>query len=189
MGLFNAANQWRMAVLFLPNLLSQVALPILSSLHGARAFDRYTRMLRFNLLLVFAMSGAVAIPIVIFAKQIMAAYGPGFREGSSVLIVTSLTVVLSASIGVIGSAISSIGRMWHGFFLNIVWGLAFVILAASLTSRGAYGLALAYLFSYMIHLGTVSWYVLFVLRGMHKVPGPSLQPAPEPLANVPGATA
>ena len=36
MGVLNAANQWRTAILFLPGLIGQVVLPLLSSLQGTR---------------------------------------------------------------------------------------------------------------------------------------------------------
>ena len=129
MGLFNAANQWRMAILFIPGVIGQVALPILSNLFGMGAIDSYRKTLWLNLAVVFVVSLLLSIPIIVFSPSIMSLYGSDFASGSSVLVIMICSTVLSASIGVIGSAMSSIGKMWQGFILNTVWAVVFVLLA------------------------------------------------------------
>ena len=65
MGIFSAANQWRTAVLFLPSLLSQPLLSMLSNVAGLGNFASFRKLLRANLLLTFALSATIAAPIVL----------------------------------------------------------------------------------------------------------------------------
>jgi O-antigen/teichoic acid export membrane protein len=163
MGIFSAANQWRNAVAFLPLLLSQPLLPMLSNV-GQGNLRSYGTLLRANVLLNFGLSVFVATPIVLCSSWIMQAYGREFRAGSPVLILLVLAAVISSTAAVIGQAIASLDRMWCGFGLNAVWALVLLPSAAVLVARyGALGLAGALLASYSVHALTVSTYVRLYL--------------------------
>ena len=164
MGVFSAANQWRMAVAFLPSLLSQPVLSMLSNLAttDARSFDR---ILRANLYLNVGLSVSIAVPVILFATRIMNAYGRDFSSGATVLILLALATAISSVVSVMAQAIASLDRVWWGFALNSVWALALLSGAALLAPRyGALGLAGAYLASYLVHAVTVSIYVRLHLR-------------------------
>jgi O-antigen/teichoic acid export membrane protein len=159
MGVFSAANQWRAAVVFLPSLLSQ---PLLSMLSNVAVGDSrlFRKLLHVNLLLSFGLSAFVAAPIVIYSSWIMKAYGQDFLAGRSVLILMVLAAVVSSTAAVIGQAIASLDRMWWGFILNSVWALVLLASAALLVPRyGALGLAGAFFASYLLHALTVGTYV------------------------------
>jgi O-antigen/teichoic acid export membrane protein len=164
MGVFSAANQWRMAVAFLPSLLSQPVLSMLSNLAttDARSFDR---ILRANLYLNVGLSVSIAVPVILFATRIMNAYGRDFSSGATVLILLALATAISSVVSVMAQAIASLDRVWWGFALNSAWALALLAGAALLAPRyGALGLAGAYLASYLVHAVTVSIYVRLHLR-------------------------
>ena len=164
MGVFSAASQWRTAVAFLPALLSQPLLSILSNV-GATDRQSFRRLLRANIFLAFGLSSCIAAPIVLCASWIMRVYGPGFTEGRPILILLVLAAVISVTAGVIGQAIVSLDRMWWGLTLNLVWAVVTLTAAALLVPRyGALGLALAFLGSYMVHALTVSAYAYVHLR-------------------------
>ncbi|MCU1238766.1 MAG: polysaccharide biosynthesis protein, partial [Candidatus Solibacter sp.] len=159
MGVFSAANQWRTAVVFLPSLLSQPLLSMLSNV-GAGNSARFKKLVRVNLLLTLGVSVAVAAPIVVCAPWIMQAYGRGFGAGRPVLVLLVLATVISATASVIGQAIASLDRMWWGFHLNAIWALVLLGSAVLLVPRfGAMGLAGAFLASYTVHAVTVSTYL------------------------------
>jgi len=164
MGIFNAANQWRIAVQFLPSIVAQPVLPMLSNLYGENALHDFRKVLRINLALAFLTALVPSLLIAVASREIMRAYGPGFSQGGQVLIVLVLTTVLSASIAVIGTAISSLGRRWHATGLNFIWAVAFLVASVMLVRHGAIGLSLAYLISYLIHLSTVGAYAFLILR-------------------------
>ena len=164
MGVFSASNQWRMAVAFLPSLLSQPLLSMLSSL-GAEDSRTFRKLLCLNLLLSVGLSMIIAVPIILFSSWIMKAYGPGFQAGRPVLILLVLATVISSTVAVIGQAIASLEKMWWGFNFNLVWALVLLSTASFLVPRyGALGLAGAFLASYAVHAASVSTYIRFQVR-------------------------
>jgi O-antigen/teichoic acid export membrane protein len=167
MGVFNAANQWRLTILFIPSLLATVVLPLLTNLDAAANTREYRKILQLNTLLNGGVSLALILPLVLFADTIMQIYGPGYRdEGANVLRVLAMTAFLMAVSNVVGSAIASKGRMWIGFAFNALW--AIVLLAASVLllnlGYGALGLAYATLISYVSHTVLQAMYVFSFLR-------------------------
>ncbi len=178
MGIFSAANQWRMAVAFLPSLLSQPLLSMLSNV-GAGDLGSFRKLLRANLLLSLALSVCIAAPIVVCSTWIMKAYGRDFLAGRPVLILLLLATVVSSTAAVVGQAIASLDRMWWSLSLNSVWALVLLASAVLLVPRyGALGLAGAFLASYSVHGLTVSTYfqVHFAnrsVRSLRAMCGPS----------------
>jgi O-antigen/teichoic acid export membrane protein len=163
MGIFNAANQWRMAILFLPGVVGSVVLPILSNLQGVDDRPRYNKLLWYNVLLVGFVSLSAALIISLFAPFIMRSYGTGFESGQAVMIWLCFSSVLSSICGVLGYSITSYGRMWWGTLLNFIWCIVLVGTAWIFISRGALGLALSNFIAYGIHLLTVSLYASYFL--------------------------
>jgi O-antigen/teichoic acid export membrane protein len=163
MGVFNAANQWRGAILFLPGVVEAIILPVLANLRGEGDRLRYRKVLLYNIWFNAALTLAVAVIISLLAPFIMASYGSGFRSSYLVLILLSFSAVLTATIGVIGQAIASEDRMWWGMLLNLLWGCAMICATWLFVDYGAKGLALAILISYTFHLLTVGTYTYFTL--------------------------
>jgi O-antigen/teichoic acid export membrane protein len=166
MGIFNVANQWRTAVQFLPAIIAQPVLPLLSSLYGENAIGDFKRVLRMNLILALTSSFVPAIVIIIAAKWIMQMYGPDFLQGATVLSIMVLTTVFSSTAAVIGTAISSVGKRWHGTALNFIWSLVFLISTLMFVRYGAIGLASAYMISYFIHTITSILYILLFFKSL-----------------------
>ena len=55
---------------------------------------------------------------------------------------------------VIGQAIASQGKMWLGFYVNLIWAIVLLISCYMLVvifPMGAVGISLAYLISYITH--------------------------------------
>jgi O-antigen/teichoic acid export membrane protein len=160
MGIFNAADQWRVAVLFIPATISQIALPMLSSLNGLDDRLRYRKVLKYNMILNGGMGLAGATLISIAAPWIMRSYGEAFESGGWVLACLVFSAVLIALNQVIGQAIVSKGKMWAAFYLNLLWGGTLLACSIWFISRkhGAMGLAMAYLLAYILHTLWVSIY-------------------------------
>ncbi len=153
MGIFNAVNQWRAAILFVPGMISQIVLPMLTNLNSSKDVHIYWKFFKYNIVINSVVALLVALPISGLSKVIMRTYGAGFEDGKWVLILITFSTVLIAVNNVIGQLIASKGKMWIGFFLNSLWAIVFLILSFSLISRGlgAVGLALAHLGAYLFH--------------------------------------
>src|ERR1035437_408753 len=166
MGIFSAANQWRALIIFVPAAMSQVILPMLSSFAGLNDQSSYFKLLRITILINIAVCLAVAIPIALGARWIMSSYGPGFREGSWVLVCLALSSVLVALNNVVGLAIVSRGQVWMGLLFNSLWAIALIMFSYIWirSGHGALGLALANLIAYLLHSIWQSTYAFRLIR-------------------------
>lgn len=161
MGIYNAANQWFLAAMFIPGLLGQVSLPILSEQSGRGD----TRRLRGTLLLVLGASALVVAPVVLAGSAasglIMSIYGEEFRAHGQTLVVVLVTAGVVAVAAPVGHLLSATERAWTAFLINLAWACTIVPLTAVWAERGADGLALARLVAYLAY-GVGSWLVAFL---------------------------
>src|SRR4030042_1556117 len=96
LGLFNAARQWQNIILYLPGVLSQVGLPLLSNLWGEGKAREYSKLLIVNSGLLTGLALLVAIPVAIFSSYVIKAYGSEFVEGRWTLLLICAYSVLMA---------------------------------------------------------------------------------------------
>ena len=164
MGVYQAANQWFLAMMFLPALIGQVALPLMSESLG-KGEVMSTRRLFLQLL---KLTSAIALPIccivAIFSEQIMVIYGESFRGSGSVLVLTAATAVIVAFQTPIAAFIAAASRMWAGFFLNLAWATLFLVGATIAVRWGAFGLASARCVAYGGHALWTLLYASSLLR-------------------------
>lgn len=161
MGLFSAAHQMRIVILYVPGLVATAGLPVLTHLWKHTSGNEYFRLIRLKVAIGFITSSLVAIPAILAAPWIMAGFGPGYPDGVPVLRVLAGTAIITATLNMIGQAIISEGRMWTGLLLNFIW--AGVLISLSwywIPSHGALGLAWANLAAFSVHLIAFSVYVL-----------------------------
>lgn len=164
MGLFNAANQWFQALLFLPNVIAQVVFPLLSHRLGNGARTQALRMLRISMGVNASFAGLVALILIVLSPIIMGSYGEGFRSGWPTLVIVVLTSALVAAQAPVGQFIAASGKMWIGFAMNAGWAITFIGLAIGLVRYGAEGLAGARLLAYVLHCVWTFWYALLLQR-------------------------
>ncbi|HEX7940733.1 MAG TPA: oligosaccharide flippase family protein, partial [Gemmatimonadaceae bacterium] len=141
MGLFNAANQWHQALLFIPTLVSQAVLPILANRLGTGERERALGTLRSAIRANAVFSAAIALVLAALSPWIMQSYGAGFRAGWPTLTIVVLTSVLFAISVPVGQFIAASGKMWVGFAMNSGWALAYFVFSMGLVQFGARGLA------------------------------------------------
>jgi O-antigen/teichoic acid export membrane protein len=177
MGVFSAATQWRNAIGFVPSVLAQFALPLLSNLNGDQDVLRYAKALRWNLILTGSIGIAVALPVAVLAAPIMRLYGGGFQQGGLVLVLSAATAVIACLNAVVGTAILSSGSVWAGFAFNAMW--ASVLLVGCyyfIPTHLAVGLAGSLLCAYLAH--TV-WQSVYLRQRSAAWKSENAQPAPE----------
>lgn len=165
LGVFNAANQWRTSVLFMPTVIGQAAMPIMASLLGSGGSRPATRIFLASVVGSAAVALPIAAVLLLAREPLMGLYGPGFAPHGAVLGLVAITVVVISLQLPVGQLLAASGRMWLGAALNFGWSLVFVVSALALvpTGLGAVGLAAAYLIAYAIHtFGTLiaGWIVV-----------------------------
>jgi len=165
MGLFDAANQWRLAILFVPGVVGQIVLPMLANLNAPDDQVRYIKVLKYNALINGGVAFAVALPVALLAQPIMRSYGIDFEEGALALVLLSVSTIFVTLNSVVGQAIASKGRMWIGFSFNLMWATVFLTLSYHFIHNGygVTGLALANLIAYLAHSIWQTGYVFKVV--------------------------
>jgi len=150
MGLFNAANQWRNLLMFIPGMMMQAALPIMSAAHvNGETTPDFQRTLKITQSVMVAVAFPLAAVLMFGSGLILRFYGRGFRGGESVVIGLVATTLIQCIGAATGTAIEARGKMWMGFLLNSTWAaayLGFVYLTVNQLGANAlaYGLAVSY---------------------------------------------
>jgi O-antigen/teichoic acid export membrane protein len=150
MGLFNAANQWRNLLMFIPGIMMQAALPMMSAAHSdGEVTPDFQRTLKMAQSLIVAAAFPAAAILMFGSGVILHLYGRGFSGGESVVIGLVATTLIQCIGAATGTAIEARGKMWMGFLLNSSWAavyLGFVYLTVNQLGANAlaYGLVVAY---------------------------------------------
>lgn len=153
LGLFNAANQWRTALLFVPNIVGNVTLPLLAEAYGQDGYRLAGKLMTPLFRLFWTALLPATVILVGFSKPIMTLYGRGFQDGYAVLAVLVLATYVQAILTCLASLIAASGRMWLGMAMNLGW--AAILLGATymlVPQFGVLGLAVAYLAAYTLHM-------------------------------------
>lgn len=160
LGLFNAANQWRMLIIFLPGLLTSAMLPVLSETHGREDKSDFIRTATLNLKITWV----IALPLTVFAvtlnKPLAMLFGKQFLGAEKMISYLMIACFLGIVNGAIGSALAGAGRMWTGTIMNLGWSIVLIISSIFLIPHiGGLGLATAYFIAYLFHTLWVMVYV------------------------------
>jgi O-antigen/teichoic acid export membrane protein len=160
MGVWNAANQWFTALLFLPTALAQVILPVLSERLGEGDRSRARRVL----LAATAVNATLALaPAAIGAAGatlIMGLYGESFLPGAPTLALSLVAAALVAVQTPCAQVIEASGRMWLRLSVNAVWTAIVIGSTWRLLGSGAFGLSVSRAIGYLgigVLLVVVAW--------------------------------
>lgn len=156
LALFAAANNLRILVLFVPNLVNGVGISLINSQLAVADQHNYSKVFWANLYLTGAAAILGALLVAALGPILLGLFGKEFVSGTRVLFVLLAATVLEGIALGPYQIIQSQGRMWLSLLLIAVprdFSLAF--LAYFLTARhAAIGLAYAY---------TAAWGLALVL--------------------------
>ena len=157
MGIFNAANQWRMIILFLPATVGSVLLPIMTRVYGQGDYLHHTKMLRLSIFLNSGVALLLALPLMVFARPVLCMYGAGFSSGETAFFLLMLGAIVIAVNNGMSRAIVSLGRIKTDLLFHIIWGAVFLLTGWLLIPRfGLNGLALATILGALLQ-GACQW--------------------------------
>lgn len=163
-AIFNAASQWRNLVLFVPGALGQVVLPTLTNLWSSRSNRGYIRTLQVHAAASLIIGFVAAVPICLASRWILTTYGPGFSEGWLAMSFLAASAVMQATCNVIGQSLASLGRMWWGFALNLLWAVELYAISRALIGYGATGLSASFFIVYVLHTAQVGIFAYYDLK-------------------------
>lgn len=164
MGIFSAAIQWYVIMLFLPDTLGRVLLPVLSERIGQKDVKQSIRVvtvaMKMNLLMVLPpiLLACIASP------YIMGLYGESFKGGWPTLVVLLLSAGILAAQTPLDRIVAASGKLWIGLAVNCGWAVVLVVSTLLLVGFGSLGLAAARVISYTASAMLLSVFVIWFLR-------------------------
>lgn len=160
-GLFEAANKWALAILFLPTTIGAVQLPMLTHLASEGRRSDYRRLFLANVLVAAASSFLPGVVAAVAAKRLMALNGPEYVAGASVLVVLALSTVVMALNAIVGQGFVSRGHILVRLYADLTLAVLLVVTGWALIPRyGALGFAVAHSVAYgvvSIALSALEW--------------------------------
>ncbi len=149
-ALFNAAQRLQNIIIFIPQRIFQVTVPLLSNLYatGNRSGFRKTLLGAGGMGTLFVL--LLSFPVYLFSEQLMVWYGPEFARGYDVLRIIALTSCVSAAWTIASAGLWAGEQSKQMFFLDIVRGGLLLLLCFAGMAACSRTLALAHLHSYSI---------------------------------------
>lgn len=170
MAVFDVSEQWYYIILFIPNSLSSIILPLLTNTSVEGSKYQYNKLIKVNLLINIGISLVLGLGIGVFSPFINHLYGKGFTNYLPFIIMLITSVVCAAN-NVLGQVITSKGKMWLGFGLNSLWAIwliLFSLLFITKMNLGALGLAYAMLISYFLHSIAQGWVAIYWSKNIQR---------------------
>jgi O-antigen/teichoic acid export membrane protein len=169
LGIYTAADRWRLLVLFIPTSAFGMLVPVLSNLYGSGDILAFRRIFRVNLLWISALALLCALVVAAAAKPIMSLYGNSFHSGWAILVLLSFSALPEALNTLLGHPLIVSGAMWWRFGFDVLLGLVLIGMAFALVPRwGAAGLASAYGLAFSAV--SVALYILGTLKARQLLP-------------------
>ena len=158
MALFAAANNLRVIVLFLPNLLNGAGVSIINNQLSDGENEKYSKIFWMNVILTSMTTISTAAIIAVIGKFLLRLYGQEFVLGYPVLLVLLGAAVLEGLTLGPYQIIQSCEKMWLSLFvISLPRDLLLAISAYHLTpTYGAVGLAYAYVLAWFFAAVVVS---------------------------------
>lgn len=151
LAIYEAADQWRIIILFIPSAIGRIVLPILSSMSNGNT-NSFWKVVNVNIYMNAIISTILALIVILFSESIMGSYGKDYND-TTTLIILALSTIPSSISSIIGSSIVSRSKIWTGLSFNFFWSIL-MILTSYLFVKAGYGassIAYATLISYTIH--------------------------------------
>jgi len=153
LGTYNAANQLRQLVLFLPDSAGKVSIPQLSREYGEGRFKdfRKTVVLTFCFNLVLSLIPAIIIYACSFLFKNF--IGSDFKIDDILVISVLATSILVAISNAIGYVFICSNLIWYDFVLRVFWGIAQILLVLFFgKNHGAIGYSVSILGAYLLYI-------------------------------------
>lgn len=146
LGIYAAADRWRLLLLFVPTSVFGMVVPVLSNLYGSGNYAGFDQVFRLNLRLNLWLALAPAVVISALALPIMSLYGVQFRAGWPILILLAGAALPEALNNIYMARLICAHRIWWRVALDLELIVILLLLAWRWVPRwGALGLAMAYL--------------------------------------------
>ena len=164
MGIFQAANSFRILLFFIGDRVGAPLLPMMANMIGMGKHNE--RLARINILSTWFLGTVPAVFLVALPEIAQSVYGQQYAGQE--FINTFMFTVFCASIVVYKQGLARVlaahGLMWWGTFSNIVWAIAMITCSWFLVPHGAWGYSIAWVVAYS--LNTAIFIPLYTRRNL-----------------------
>lgn len=149
-ALLGVAIQWIGAITFVPQTISRILFPLLSSALESPKSARDS-LVRFGLIINVLTSTALIFIISLFISEIEAFYSmvPDIRIAIWTAVLVS--AMISAQVPM-GNALLSLGMAWMSVVINFIWALTYIAAVLYLTTIEPIGVLQSMIIAYGVHL-------------------------------------
>lgn len=160
LGIFNAVNQWKILLTYIPAVIGRVLLPMLS----ATVKSQNIRLETFNILGNWLLVTTIAMIPIAIPESISFFYGTeyiGQDFNLCLSLMMLVSIILAYKEGIARKLITT-NLLWWGIFSNFLWSIIFLVCVYCFRSKGATGLAFSFITSYIIN--TVIFIPFYIRR-------------------------
>ena len=163
-GLFTAADQWRLIILFIPMVLAPVILPILSETYGNKSNDEFKKAISFQVHSILLITLPLTTLVIGLADFLALIYGSKFRGVEDIIPILMVSVFFHALNMSLSLIFTSSEKRWINLTMHIGWGFAFLLgCLVFIPIKGAIGLGITMLIADVILLSSQVLYIEFTL--------------------------
>lgn len=165
MANFDVAEQWRSQILYIPAVLAQIILPMLSNLKGNASKTEYFKSIKINLVINIVVSVVLSLLVIIIAPWLLSQYGKEFNNTTPIYFL-SISAVFIAVSNVVFPILLTYNKMWNGVLINAIWAVSFILLSNLFLAKGygENGLSIAVAISYAIMLSIQIIYCTYLIK-------------------------
>lgn len=149
LGIFFAADQWRIMMAFIPGVIGRVLLPLLAS----NLNNQNESLESINIFVGWFIVIIIALPLIAFPEIISNFYGASFSSITFTQVLAFLlfvSCIIAYREGIARKLIVK-NLMWWGFLDNLLWAVILVMTVFLLKNLGALGLAIGYIVAYVLN--------------------------------------
>lgn len=122
MANYDVAEQFKAQLMFIPGILSQVLLPILTNRTAENQSNEAKSMIWMNIRINIIITFSIFLIILLFGKYILMIYGKEYTNTFPLYILCFCAVIDSISNSYVPVIISS-NKVWNVLIFNLTWGI------------------------------------------------------------------
>jgi len=161
LGIFSAATNMRLMVLFLPLIIGRVTTPMLNNLLAAGELRGYRKTFCGSVILNGGVAVLTASGLALVGRSILHAFGKGFTGSPALILLLLGSAVLEVISGCLYQAVFTGSSLWPQVAINGVWAVVLVsTLQFTVSHDGVSALAFSYLAAWsssMTLYGAEAW--------------------------------
>ncbi len=165
-GLLGVAYTLSQATFLIPMNLYTPVMTFLSEAHASSQAEVFSTMVSTNLRAMWAFSMPLALMLALFSPVLIRVlFGKVYLAAAPLTFALSLTALLMLLVGLVNTAITASGRMWHNLGITAGWSVIFVVAGLICIPRwGAAGCATIFAATYALYLIGVCTYASIRLK-------------------------